>query len=210
MYTSQKTNLIPLLKAPVGEICSDIGEMTIDEIIPMIVENDSILEQIPMIKWLLGAKNILSIIQLASFVKKWALFIGPINESSAQITSEENLKKLFENPKDFTKIIEQTVIAIDRYRSENLAKLLGKLFIKTFKDAIFSVEEYNTLIFSIELMHPHLGIKCIKKFYDIEEKLNNLTDQNEKEKLSGRLSDLDFSPLVNTALLKLPKGGSYI
>ena len=85
------------------------------------------------------------------------------------------------------------------------------LDIGTTKSAavVARIDEYNTLIFSIELMHPHLGIECLRQFYFYRLRMEKAIEKKEKDEIWLEGSKLDFSPLTTTCFLRLPGGGAY-
>jgi hypothetical protein len=185
-----------------NELLVSFSDLTLEEIMLTINKND-LFKDIPIVKWLYLANNIRSNIQLASFIKKYSNFIGPINKSIPSDYFESDIIDKLLSKNDFEKFIELSIICIDRYQTETKAKLLSILFIKTFKEKIFTIDEYNILMFSIELMHPYVGIKCLTEFYIYYEHYNN----GNQFTMEGR--NLDFSPLASTCLLNLPKGGAF-
>jgi hypothetical protein len=199
------------LSAPVKEILTDIADMGLIEIIEKITKEENFLKGIPVIKWFFLANDIRNIIQGAFFLQKYANFIGPVNEAMKDdIMNDEKLIKIFSDKKIFSKVIDQTIISLDRYQTIQKAKILGLLFVETFKNNHFSFKEYNTLIFSIDNIHPLIGIECLKSFYDYKNELKNEENSEKKDRIYEKYSFLDFSPLVNTCLLRLPHGGMFL
>jgi hypothetical protein len=195
------------LISPVKEILADIAEMGVDEAIEKILKEQSVLKDIPVIRWLLLANDVRTTIQSAFFIRKYAHFIGPINKTMKDdLVNETRLVEIFSDKKVFSKIIDQTIICLDRYQTISKADIISKLFIETFKNKNFSMEEYNTLLFSIEFIHPSLGFECLKLFYDYKNELNKVKDKEKRDEILMKNSSLDYSPLVNTGLLVLPKG----
>jgi len=121
----------------------------------------------------------------------------------------KKLNDILSNKKIFEKIIDETILALERYKTTTHAKILGILFVETFINNNFTKDEYNTLLFSIELMHPTLGINCLKNFYDCKIDLDNEKNEVKKDEIFVKRSNIDYSPLTNTSLLKLPVGGTY-
>jgi hypothetical protein len=199
------------LLSSVKEVFTDIAEMGLDELIEKIAKEQNLLKEIPIIKWLVVGNDIRTIIQSAFFIKKYFVFLGPINESMADDLIDDNrLIEIFSDKKLYSKIIEQIIISLDRYQTIQKAKMLSILFVETFKNSNFTIKEYNTLIFSIENIHPSLGIECIKSFYDYKNEMNREVDKEKKEKIWLENSSLDYSPLATSGLLKLPIGAAII
>lgn len=205
-----ENSVIEVIKKPASQFIADAAELGIDEIIDCIVKDADILKNVPIIKWIFLGHTIASNIHLSFFLKKYALFIGPIKkEIPDSFWDDEKINDLIGSKKKFITLIEETVIALDRYQAINKARILGILFVKTFKEKIFTIDEYNTLIFSIELMHPYRGVECLKQFYMYKLRMDTTTDKKHKDKTWLEGSKLDFSPLSSTCLLQLPGGGAY-
>jgi hypothetical protein len=199
------------LSSPIKEFFTDIADMGLDEIIEKISKEQNLLKDIPIIKWFLIANDVRTIIQSAFFIRKYANFIGLINETMKDdLINDDKLLKIFSDKKLSSKIIDQTIISLDRYQTIQKAKILGLLFVETFKRYNFTIKEYNTLIFSIENIHPSLGVECLKSFYDYKCEMNKEKDEKMKDEIWAKNSSLDYSPLATTCLLKLPEGGTYL
>jgi hypothetical protein len=206
---NHKNMFLEIIKNPVGELVTDAAELAIDEIFDRVVKDADVLKNIPILKWFFLGQSIFSNIHLSFFIKKYALFIGPIKkEISNDFWENEKFNDLTINRKKFNKIIDETIVALDRYQAINKAKILGVLFVKTFKERIFTIDEYNTLLFSIELMHPYLGLECLKQFYLYRLRMDKKLEKETKRKTWLEGSKLDFSPLASTCLIQLPKGGA--
>jgi len=199
------------LSSPIKEIISDIADMGLNEIIDRITKEQHLLKDIPIIKWLVAANDFRNILQSAFFLQKYSNFIGPIDELMIDdFSNYYKLEKIFSDKKVYSKIIDQTIISLDRYQTVLKAKILGILFVETFKNNNFSINEYNTLIFSIENIHPVLGFDCLKSFYDYKNQMNEEKDKKIKDEIWAKNSTLDYSPLATSCLLRLPEGGTYL
>lgn len=198
-----------ILKA--SELFTDIADIGLTEVIGLLNDDKSdLLKEIPFIKELLTANKIRSLIQTAAYIKKYSAFIGVIREDYSKDPRQiANLEKLYSDDKRYRRLIEYSFIELDRYQSELKAKLLGLLFVKTFKEAVFSREEYNSLLFSIENIHPYNGLQRLKEYFEYESKMRRTEDKKNREYLWGERAKLDYSPLGNTGLLDLPKGGAF-
>ena len=193
-----------------SDVAKDFAEIGINEVISLLSEDSALLEKLPFVKWAIVLNTFRSSIQTAFFIKKYIAFIGPIQEACP---SEVDRQKLFEGFKNDRKLIEkiteQTLIAIDRYQTEMKSTLLGQLFRKTFIENIFSHHEYNKIMYSIELMHPHDGLQCLESFYKLKIEYISVSDKEDKREIWMRMSGLDFSSLSMTGFLRLPKGGAF-
>jgi len=183
------------------EIISELAIMGLDKILEKTIQSDNeILKEIPIIKSIVSAIQIGSAIQNAHFIKKYACFIGIVNENKID---DKLLFDVLKNKKEVKKIIEQTIIEIDRYQTIEKTKMLSLLFVKTFKDKTFSIEEYNILLFGIEAIQSYTGIETLQKYYKAGEYLGFDVKHNEKVK------DLDYTQLFGTGLITTPAVSSY-
>ena len=193
-----------------GDFFTDVAEIGLDSMLESINANEDLLAQIPIFKWLVLGNKARSLIQTAFFVKKYSCFIGIISSEINKSNEElEKLTSLYVNDKKYKKLIEYTIIALDRYQTELKAKILGMLFTKTFNEMIFTIEEYNTLLYSIENIHPYTGLECLKDFYEYKQRYVREVDTEQKNLIWAEGAKLDYSPLTNTGLLYLPTGGSF-
>jgi hypothetical protein len=87
--------------------------------------------------------------------------------------------------------------------------MLGILYVETFIKNNFTIKEHNTLIFSIESIHPTIGIECLKSYYDYKCEMDMTDDKELKDQICVKNSSLDYSPLATTCLLRLPLGGTF-
>jgi hypothetical protein len=206
----ENKDLVKLIKEPVSDFLIEAADMGLGELLERILSDQKILENIPYIRFGYLALTIKSNIQTAFFVKKYANFIGQIDSLNVEeYLSDNRVIEILGDNNKLEKIIEQTIIEIDRFQTEQKAKYLGKLFKKTFSEKVFSIEEYNTLMFSIDNMHSYLGIKCLKEYYDYRCRHEAELGTEAKRKIWSDSSHIDFSPLVSTGLLKLPNGGAF-
>jgi hypothetical protein len=205
---SNSRSSLELIKRPAGELIIEAADLALDDILEGIVNDSDLFEKLPIIKWAYLGRNIANNIHLSFFIKKYSAFIGPISKEG-DFWDDPKLGDLLKNEKKFNSIVDETLIALDRYQAVNKAKLLGILFVKTFKNGIFSIAEYNTLLFSIELMHPYLGLSCLKDFYEYRVKMIETSDDEKRREVWSEGSKIEFSPLASTTLLKLPAGGVF-
>jgi hypothetical protein len=202
--------LIKSLTSPAKTFFTDIAEIGLDEILEKICEETKVLQEIPIIKWLFLSNDVHTIIQNAWFIKKYASFIGQIDLSFLKSPEDLNkLKELFNCNKKLAKVIDQTIISLDRYQTEFKTRILGELFVQTFIFNNFTIDEYNKLLFSIEYIHPYDGFDKLKLFYTKKKEYDSANEKEIKNKIWLDISNIDYSSLVNTGLLNLPTGGSF-
>ena len=104
-------------------------------------------------------------------------------------------------------VMEQTLFSLDKYETEIKAKWLAKLFVTTFKEKIFTVDEYNAMQFSIGSLNPITSISTLKVYYQCKD--NSRKKENFDKELELKRVNTDFSPLALSGFLHLPSGGTF-
>lgn len=203
-----KNNTNNELKPNFKETIQEISEATIDSILTLMGSADFV-NQLPLIKIFQCISLAKCSIQNAHFVKKYACFIDQLcqrNESDI-----EKLSLNIKNKRIKQKIIDETIIYIDRYHNEFKARLLAELFHHTFISKIFNCDEYESLMYGIEQINPYSGIQCLQDFYMYRVNLENIQEDNEKlkEEILYKGASLNYQPIAMSGLLNLPIGGSY-
>lgn len=200
-------NLIIYSNKPhLKEFFCDVAEMGLDEVIGALCKDSDILKELPIMKWLFIGNEIRTTIQSAHFVKKYACFIGPI----AQVQETDELLSTLEDESIQQKVVDQTIIYLDRYHTEFKAMLLGELFVQTFVKHQFNTQEYNSLMFSIDQIHPFEGIEVLKRFYDYRLRMEAESVEEKQRDIWREGADLEYQALATTGLLKLPSGASSV
>ncbi|BDM65710.1 hypothetical protein NFHSH190041_31620 [Shewanella sp. NFH-SH190041] len=192
------------------EFWADISEMSLDNVLETVAKDQELLREIPIIKWICTAIGVKNSIQSAAFMKKFSSFIGQVNLESFTGNDMALLGQAVDVPSVTDEIIENTMVYIDRYHNEMKAKLLGKLFVETFKFKRFTIREYNSLLFSIEQIHPFEGLETLKEFYDYKIRMDTASSEEDKRSVWTKGAEIDFQSLAMSGLLRLPSGGSYV
>jgi hypothetical protein len=182
---------------------TEIAEASLDEVISTINDND-ILKDIPLIGSAIAVVKGVSAINTAHTLKKFANFIGVINELND--TEAEQLQAQLSKEKNRNKIIEETILYLDRYHNELKARLLGQLFKETFLSKTFTTDEYNSLLFSIDQIHPYTGIKILEEYYSTGKDRDHAVDDISKNEAKTKIANIDYQPLSATGLIQFPKG----
>ncbi|MGL4475467.1 MAG: hypothetical protein ACRCT7_13600 [Shewanella sp.] len=210
MNNNKKRNSLVSRSEPNGlkEFWSDVSEMGLDKLLETMAKEHELLREIPVIKWFSTSIAIKNSIQSAVFIKKYANFIGQVNLANFSASDEMLLNDAISSPLVIDEIVENTMIYLDRYHNELKAKLLGKLFVETFKFKRFSIREYNSLLFSIEQIHPFEGLEKLKEFYEYKIRMDNASE-DEKRNIWTKGAQIEFQTLAMSGLLRLPSGGSY-
>lgn len=200
LQQESKNDLLESSKKPLLDLLKDL------------LSNPDLLGGLPVVKFLFQLNDIRVTWQNVHFLRKYSCFIGIIEKKFDSGSLDIKLNEICQDQKIRESIIENTIIELDRYHTTQKAILLGYLFTATFNEKYFTTEEYNNLIFGIDYMHPTQGIDCLQKFYvnAIEMEKCRHSDNKMLEKLSTERARIDFSPLVQTGLITLPIGGSYL
>lgn len=191
------------------EFWAAISEMSLDKVLETFAKDQELLKEIPIVKWICTSISVKNSIQNAAFMKKFSSFIGQVNLESFTENDTALLDEAVDVPSVTDEIIENTMVYIDRYHNEMKAKLLGKLFVETFKFNRFTIREYNSLLFSIEQIHPFEGLEILREFYDYKTRMDNASLEDEKRNVWAEGAEIDFQSLAMSGLLRLPSGGTY-
>ena len=182
--------------------------MGLDELIGALYHNSEFLKKLPIVKWLFIGNDLRSTIQSAHFIKKYANFIGQISTDKTIANDDKKLHSVLSDDQIRGDIVDNTILCLDRFHSAVKAKLLGELFIQTFAHKKFEPREYNSLMFTIELIHPFEGLETLKHFYEYRLEMESEEDDNQKRKIWERGARIPYQTIATTGLLDLPNGGA--
>ena len=204
------TELIEAVNHNLLETVVDLSQIDLKAAVLALSEKELILAEIPILKWMFsGIKTISSISKILS-IRKFNAFIIPIKNSG--IFSDNNYKEKLEeicgSKKKLNFVIEQTLFSLDKYETEIKAKWLARLFIATFKESKFSVDEYNAIQFSIASLNPITSISTLEIYYEYFKKKQEVA--NIDKELEQKRVNTDYSPLVLSGFIRLPIGGAYV
>lgn len=204
------TELIEAVNHNLLETVVDLSQIDLKAAILALSEKESILADIPILNWMISGVKIASNISTILSIRKFNAFITPIKNSG--IFSDNNYKEKLEeicgSKKKLNFVIEQTLFSLDKFETEIKAKWLARLFIATFKDRKFTVDEYNAIQFSIASLNPITSIPTLEIYYEYYKRKKE-ADIKDKELEKKRLN-IDYSPLVLSGFIRLPIGGAYI
>ena len=170
---------------------------------------ESLLGDIPVLKWMISGVRIASDISTILSIRKFNAFIVPIKDSGIFLEKiyKEKLEEICGSKKNLEFIMEQTLFSLDKYETEIKAAWLAKLFVTTFKEKIFTVDEYNAMQFSIGSLNPITSISTLKVYYQCKD--NSRKKENFDKELELKRVNTDFSPLALFGFLHLPSGGTF-
>ncbi len=196
-------NEIDKLLNPTKELIGTFGEIALDSRI-----TDDLLREIPVISSCRAVFQLGSGVQQIHFLRKFGAFLQPLQASPPS----EEMRTLFEeelrdDPEKEQKLIEQLMIVLDRYQTEQKAAHLGWALIALIEQRI-SHDEYNFFVYAIEQVHPAGGFSLLDKFYTFycEEKNVDASDDDALQKIAGEKVKLKYSLLSGSGLLDLPSG----
>lgn len=204
---SATNELFEAVNSNLLETVFDLSQIDLKAALLALTGEDSLFAEIPVLKWMVSGVRITSNISTIHSIRKFSAFIKPIKDSEI-FENEDSKRKLVEicgSQKKLDFVIEQTLFSLDKYDSEIKAQWLAKMFVATFKEKKFLVDEYNAIQFSINSLNPITSIKTLEFYYkyNIQKKNVGIIDDNIEQK---RLNT-DFSPLVLSGFLCLPIGG---
>lgn len=201
--------LIEAINSNLLETVFDLSQIDLKAAVLALTGKESILTDIPILKWMISGIKIASNISTILAIRKFNAFIIPIKNSG--IFDKEDYKERIEEicgtKKMLDFVMEQTLFSLDKYETEIKAKWLAKLFVTTFKEKIFTVDEYNAIQFSIGSLNPITSISTLKVYYQCKD--NSRKKENFDKELELKRLNTDFSPLALSGFLHLPSGGTF-
>ena len=206
---SATNELIEAVNSNLLETVIDLSQIDLKAAVLALTGKESILTDIPILKWMISGIKIASNISTILAIRKFNAFIIPIKNSG--IFDKEDYKERIEEicgtKKMLDFVMEQTLFSLDKYETEIKAKWLAKLFVTTFKEKIFTVDEYNAMQFSIGSLNPITSISTLKVYYQCKD--NSRKKENFDKELELKRINTDFSPLALSGFLHLPNGGTF-
>lgn len=206
---SATNELIEAVNSNLLETVIDLSQIDLKAAVLALTGKESILTDIPILKWMISGIKIASNISTILAIRKFNAFIIPIKNSG--IFDKEDYKERIEEicgtKKMLDFVMEQTLFSLDKYETEIKAKWLAKLFVTTFKEKIFTVDEYNAMQFSIGTLNPITSISTLKVYYQCKD--NSRKKENFDKELELKRVNTDFSPLALSGFLHLPSGGTF-
>ena len=206
---SATNELIEAVNSNLLETVIDLSQIDLKAAVLALTGKESILTDIPILKWMISGIKIASNISTILAIRKFNAFIIPIKNSG--IFDKEDYKERIEEicgtKKMLDFVMEQTLFSLDKYETEIKAKWLAKLFVTTFKEKIFTVDEYNAMQFSIGSLNPITSISTLKVYYQCKD--NSRKKENFDKELELKRVNTDFSPLALSGFLHLPSGGTF-
>lgn len=206
---SATNELIEAVNSNLLETVIDLSQIDLKAAVLALTGKESILTDIPILKWMISGIKIASNISTILAIRKFNAFIIPIKNSG--IFDKEDYKERIEEicgtKKMLDFVMEQTLFSLDKYETEIKAKWLAKLFATTFKEKIFTVDEYNAMQFSIGSLNPITSISTLKVYYQCKD--NSRKKENFDKELELKRVNTDFSPLALSGFLHLPSGGTF-
>lgn len=201
--------LIEAVNSNFLETIADISQIDMKAAILALTGKESILTDIPILKWMISGIKIASNISTILAIRKFNAFIIPIKNSGIfdKEDYEERIEEICGTKKMLDFVMEQTLFSLDKYETEIKAKWLAKLFVTTFKEKIFTVDEYNAMQFSIGSLNPITSISTLKVYYQCKD--NSRKKENFDKELELKRVNTDFSPLALSGFLHLPSGGTF-
>ncbi|MRT93567.1 hypothetical protein [Ancylomarina sp. 16SWW S1-10-2] len=146
---SLSKNFTAEILAPSIDLSVDYSEIYLDDLI----ENEA-LKEIPLVKSVVGVIKAGISINQFWFAKKLLTFIQEFNSNSIEPEKKEKFQTRVLNDCKFRKkVVEQTMVFIDRHIVVTKTKISAQLF-KAFVEEKIDFSEYTALNISLEEMHP--------------------------------------------------------
>ncbi|MBE6354502.1 hypothetical protein [Treponema sp.] len=206
---SATNELIEAVNSNLLETAIDLSQIDLKAALLALTDENLLLTEIPILKWMISGVKIASNISTILSIRKFSAFIKPIKDSGIFESKgyKEKLEEICGSKKKLNFVIEQTLFSLDKYDAEIKAKWLAKMFVATFKEKKFSVDEYNAIQFSINSLNPITSISALEIYYQCRN--NSRKKENYDKDLELKRANADFSPLVLSGFLHLPKGGTF-
>lgn len=203
------TELVEAVNSNLLDTVIDLSQINLKAALLALTGKDSLLADIPILKWMISGARIASNISMIHSIRKFSAFIKPIKDSGIfeNEVYKEKLEEICGSKKKLDFVIEQTLFSLDKYDAEIKARWLAKMFVATFKDKKFSVDEYNAIQFSINSLNPITSISALEIYYQCRN--NFRKNENYDKELELKRTNADFSSLVLSGFLHLPKGGNF-
>ncbi len=204
------TELVEAINSNLLDTVIDLSQIDLKAALLALTGKDSLLADIPILKWMISGARIASNISTLHSIRKFSAFIKPIKDSGIfeNEVCKEKLEEICGSKKKLDFVIEQTLFSLDKYDAEIKARWLAKMFVATFKDKKFSVDEYNSIQFSIYSLNPITSIKTLEFYYRYnkqKKKVGIIDDNIEQKRINA-----DYSSLVLSGFIRLPIGGAYL
>lgn len=206
---SATNELMEAVNSNLLETVIDLSQIDLKAAVLALTGKESILTDIPILKWMISGIKIASNISTILAIRKFNAFIIPIKNSGIFDKGDykERIEEICGTKKMLDFVMEQTLFSLDKYETEIKAKWLAKLFVTTFKEKIFTVDEYNAMQFSIGSLNPITSISTLKVYYQCKD--NSRKKENFDKELELKRVNTDFSPLALSGFLHLPSGGTF-
>ena len=156
------------LKSNAIDVFSDISQLGLSELIKWVSSEETLLSDIPVLKWFISGINTVSAISTVFAVKKYYAFIKPLKDEKFfnSESAHKQIEEICGSKKKLNFVMEQTLFSLDKFDAEIKAKWLSKLFVKTFKEKVFTIEEYTNLLFCIGNLNSANCKETLEVFYN--------------------------------------------
>lgn len=191
------------LKSTAIDIFGDVSQLGLSELIQWVTSEETVLSDIPVLKWFISGINTVSSISAVFAVKKYYAFIKPIKDEKFfnSESAHKQIEEICGSKKKLNFVMEQTLFSLDKFEAEIKAKWLSILFIKTFKEKVFTIEEYTNLLFCIGNLNSANCKETLEVFY-------NAYKNKDDEQIQLARANKDYSSLSMSGLIRLPSGAT--
>lgn len=191
------------LKSTAIDIFGDVSQLGLSELIQWVTSEETLLSDIPVLKWFISGINTVSAISTVFAVKKYYAFIKPLKDEKFfnSESAHKQIEEICGSKKKLNFVMEQTLFSLDKFDAEIKAKWLSKLFVKTFKEKVFTIEEYTNLLFCIGNLNSANCKETLEVFY-------NAYKNKDDEQIQLARANKDYSSLSMSGLIRLPSGAT--
>ena len=191
------------LKSNAIDVFSDISQLGLSELIKWVSSEETLLSDIPVLKWFISGINTVSAISTVFAVKKYYAFRKPLKDEKFfnSESAHKQIEEICGSKKKLNFVMEQTLFSLDKFDAEIKAKWLSKLFVKTFKEKVFTIEEYTNLLFCIGNLNSANCKETLEVFY-------NAYKNKDDEQIQLARANKDYSSLSMSGLIRLPSGAT--
>ena len=202
-YLNLKNIMPSLFSDEIKDIGFDIAEISIDSFL----EEDSILNKIPMVKTVVGVYKTASNIRDRFELKKLFVFLQQFQNGQVDESELEKRRKAYENnEKWFYKEVENILIYLSRHENAVKAKLLAEIYID-YINKVVTLEQYEEYVIILDRIFIN-DISHLKMIFAAET-LKGITKET-LDKKEGKIMDFDDTKCERLSSLGLLSKVSYM
>lgn len=108
------------LKSTAIDIFGDVSQLGLSELIQWVTSEETVLSDIPVLKWFISGINTVSSISAVFAVKKYYAFIKPIKDEKFfnSESAHKQIEEICGSKKKMNFVMEQTLFSLDKFEAE--------------------------------------------------------------------------------------------